>query len=64
MHIACALLSNVAGVTIAIAFPTSLFVRARSLLPLVLAPASTAHTRIVHPWHQASRLTPQPTAYD
>ncbi|GAB7527137.1 hypothetical protein PBS_61280 [Paraburkholderia sp. 2C] len=62
MHIACALLSNVAGVTIAIAFPTSLFVRARSLLPL--APASAAHARIVHPWRQASRLTPQPTAYD
>jgi hypothetical protein len=62
MHIACALLSNVAGVTIAIAFPTSLFVRARSLLPLT--PASTVHARIVHPWHQASRLAPQPTAYD
>jgi hypothetical protein len=62
MHIACALLSKVAGVTIAVAFPTSLFVRARSLLPL--APASSALTRIVHPWHQASRLAPQPTAYD
>lgn len=62
MHIACALLSNVAGVTIAIAFPTSLFVRARSLLPL--APASTMHARIVHPWHPASRRTPHPIAYD
>jgi hypothetical protein len=39
-----------------------LFVRARSLLPL--APASTMHARIVHPWHPASRRTPYPIAYD
>jgi hypothetical protein len=62
MHIACALLSNVAGVTIAIALPTSLFVRARSLLPL--APASSALARTVHPQRQANRPTPHPTAYD
>jgi hypothetical protein len=62
MHIARALLLNVAGVTIAIAFSTSLFIRARSLLPL--APALPARARTVHPWHRASRPTPHPTAYD
>jgi hypothetical protein len=62
MHVACAPLLNVAGVTIAIAFSTLFFVRARSLLPL--APALAARARTVHPWHRANRSTPHPIAYD
>ncbi|CAB3753356.1 hypothetical protein LMG29739_01710 [Paraburkholderia solisilvae] len=61
MHIACALSSNVAGVTIAIAFLTPLIVRARSLLPLAPAPA---RTRTVHPSRCATRATRHPNAYD
>jgi hypothetical protein len=62
MHVASAPLLNVAGVTIAMAFFTPFFVRARSLLPL--APALPARTRTVHPSHRASRSMRHPIAYD